>query len=144
MRLAPRWPLLLLTFVMVGAAGGAIAQRNKKAKEPPAQNEPLVLRVERNVVPVRVVVRDAHGRAVPNLIRDDFQLFDGNKPQSIIQLSLESANGAEVASPDGASTPPSAVPAGTPALPIRFVAMYFDDAMMTMEDVVRTRDAAEG
>ncbi|HEV2348779.1 MAG TPA: VWA domain-containing protein [Terriglobia bacterium] len=119
-------------------------QRNKKEKEPPAQNGPFELRVERNVVAVRVVVRDAQGRPVPNLTQDEFRLLDSNKPQQIIQFSIEGASGAEGASPDAAASPSSAAPAGMPVLPNRFVAMYFDDEMMPFENVVRTRDAAEG
>jgi hypothetical protein len=41
-----------------------------------------------NLVLVPVVVRDSHGRAIGNLTKDDFQLFDKGKPQTIISFSM--------------------------------------------------------
>ena len=42
-----------------------------------------------NLVLVRVVVRDAGGRAVGNLKQEDFELFDNRKPQVIKQFAVE-------------------------------------------------------
>ncbi len=46
-------------------------------------------KVRVNLVLVRVVVRDDKGKVVPNLRREDFQLFDNRKPQAITYFSTE-------------------------------------------------------
>ena len=56
-------------------------------------NVPFTLKVQRNEVPVRVVVRDANGRPVRNLTKDDFRVLDDGKPQVITQFSAEGACG---------------------------------------------------
>ncbi len=47
------------------------------------------LQVERNLVTVRVVVRNGKGEAVDNLRQEDFQLFDRGKKQTIETFSVE-------------------------------------------------------
>ena len=44
------------------------------------------LQAERNMVTVRVVVRNKQGEAVDNLRREDFQIFDRGKKQAIVQF----------------------------------------------------------
>ena len=50
---------------------------------------PATIRVRVNVVEVRVVVRDEHGKPVANLGREDFQLYDDGKPQTIANFTVE-------------------------------------------------------
>ena len=47
------------------------------------------LRVLVNLVPVRVIVRDANGNAVATLHKEDFQLYQDGKPQLISNFSVE-------------------------------------------------------
>ena len=47
-----------------------------------------------NALLVPVVVRDAQGRVVGNLKKEDFELFDKNKPQAIAALSIQQRPGA--------------------------------------------------
>jgi hypothetical protein len=42
-----------------------------------------------NLVQVRVVVRDSQGNVVTNLKKEDFQLQDNRKPQTISTFSVE-------------------------------------------------------
>jgi len=46
-------------------------------------------KVRVNLVQVRVVVRDENGKVVENLKKEDFQLFDNRKPQTISTFSME-------------------------------------------------------
>ncbi len=46
-------------------------------------------KVRVNLVLVRVVVRDQQGHVVPNLKKEDFQLTDNRKPQTISTFSVE-------------------------------------------------------
>ena len=90
------------------------ASRPQQAQEPPlpaatpaAQaNEPTFqLRVQKNVVVVRVVVRDSKGRAVGGLRKEDFRISDNGKPQEIGSFSVETSEAAAVpAQPSAAAT----------------------------------------
>ncbi|MHB8653997.1 MAG: VWA domain-containing protein [Terriglobia bacterium] len=102
------------------------------------------LRVERNLVLVRAVVADSHGQPVRDLTKNDFRLLDNGKPQDIIEFSTEGGNERESGAVPGTATPAfKPPPASATTIPDHFVALYFDDIMMSFPDVVHTRDAAE-
>ena len=52
------------------------------APSPAAQQEP-VFRTGTRTVPVYVTVTDAEGRLVPDLVQDDFEIYDNGKLQAI-------------------------------------------------------------
>ena len=100
------------------------------------------LKIESNLVLVRVVVRDAEGHPVHGLRKDDFKLFDRGKEQTISQFEDESQAGA----PQNAATtqPPGQSPAPpTTAGPERFIAFYFDNFNSSDADLIQARDAAD-
>jgi VWFA-related protein len=105
------------------------------------------LQVERNLVLVRVVVRDTKGTPIENLRKEDFQLFDRGKPQTISHFSLEKPALKAAAKPaepqpeaagKTAEEPPSPSSTGS-----RFLALYFDDVHTSFEDLAHARDAAD-
>jgi VWFA-related protein len=127
----------------------------KSASEPAAgQNEevssrdnPTTFKVRVNLVLVRVVVRDAKGKVVSNLKKEDFQLYDNKKPQAISSFNVETPDtrtASAVASAAGAGSSSSVDVAGGKAvvLPQRFVSMVFDDVHLSTSDVVFVRDSA--
>jgi hypothetical protein len=67
-----------------------------RPQNPPAQNQPEVSSEDTpitfssrvNLVSVPVVVRDRAGRAVGNLQKEDFQLFDKGKLQVVTKFSM--------------------------------------------------------
>ena len=96
---------------------------------------------------VRVVVRDSRGKVVPNLKKEDFQLYDGRKLQTITSFATENPRTHTVpvtTSPDPSVPSSDADPAAVKAaaLPQRFVSMVFDDTHMSMQDAVFVRDSA--
>lgn len=105
-----------------------------------------------NLVLVPVVVRDRNGKAVGNLTKDDFRLFDKNKPQTIARFSVESSEHPAPAPATSTEAPkaesvvdPTAssdnkVPAG---MPERYVAYVFDDLNTQMGDMVRVQQATK-
>ncbi len=103
---------------------------------------PFRIRVETNLVTVPVVVRDKDGRPVGNLERKDFQLFDSGKLQEITGFRVERANPKAAAPGTPASAPATTAVVSPTVAPQRFVALFFDDFHMPMEDVTRTRNAA--
>ncbi len=112
------------------------------AQEMTTTNLPFTLKVERNEVPVRVVVRDRNGRPVRNLTKDDFHLSDNGKPQVITQFSIEKTAAAGGSNPDKAVFAIPGVQAQAPKVADRFMAFYFDDLVMNFDEIVRTRAAA--
>jgi VWFA-related protein len=111
------------------------------AQTPP----PFQIRVETNVVMVRVVVRDAKGRPVAGLRKENFRVSDSGKPQQITGFAVETGNAgasAAVAAPAAPNPPPGTATAPATPVPQRFVALYFDDLHMEAGAVGQTRDAA--
>ena len=103
--------LTMIFFGMVGLGGGAArvaAQGNEQIPSSRTDNQQaLTLKVGSNLVVVRVVVRDAQGKPVENLRKEDFRLFDNGKEQAISQFAAEgpaslgatvAANGARIKS----------------------------------------------
>src|SRR6266404_7104358 len=136
----------------------APAKTDSTAKSPaapaPTQGEevsshetPTTFKVRVNLVLVRVVVRDARGKIVPNLKKEDFQLYDNKKPQTISSFTVETPEArtaSALASATAEASSSSADAAGGKAvvLPQRFVSMVFDDVHLSMSDAVFVRDSA--
>lgn len=153
-RVARRLTTRLLPVLLLPALAGLTIVRAQAP--PPAattaeiashDNQPsFKLEVRRNLVVVRVVVRDAAGNPVGNLRQEDFRLLDDGKPQTILNFAVESSLSKPPATPaapaDSASL--TAQPGSTPApfTPLRYLALYFDDVHADFEGLVRTRDAA--
>ena len=128
------------------------ALQAQKPKPPPtapatqAGGPEFKLRLQRNEVIVRVVVRDKKGRAVSGLRKQDFRIRDDKKPQVINGFSVDTRKAAGLPALPSAGAP--AAKAGRkavspPAAPLRYLALYFDDLYSAMGSLVRSRDAAE-
>lgn len=117
----------------------------------PAQNQaevstsetPITFSSRVNLISVPVVVRDRDGRAVGNLERADFRLFDKGKPQTITKFSVEKrqslAELPEQAARIQAGTTPAPVTAQS--LPENYVAYLVDDVHLDRGDLLNTRQA---
>ena len=102
--------------------------------------------VERNMVLVRVVVRDSNGRPVAGLRKEDFRLFDQGKPQVISQFAVETPSAPPQKETKPAVPPPSEEEAAEetpPSVLHNYLALFFDDVQMSFDDVTRIRKAAE-
>jgi VWFA-related protein len=112
---------------------------------PPVANEgqqPFRLKVGSDLVVVRVVVRDAKGKPVPGLQKEDFKVLDRGKEQSISQFEAESA----ASVPSNTDAIPATGPRATPSAkesPNRFLALYVDTLNTTDQDMVYLRKAAD-
>jgi VWFA-related protein len=121
---------------------------NQDNQEVSSRDTPTTFKVRVNLVLVRVVVRDAAGKVVSGLKKENFQLFDNRKPQTISSFSLETPEAqtaSVVASPSAAagySSSADAVAGKATVLPRRFVSMVFDDIHLSMEDATFVRDSA--
>jgi VWFA-related protein len=125
----------------------APAQATSPSEEVSSHDTPATFKVRVNLVLVRVVVRDRQGKIVSNLKKEDFQLYDNRKLQTISSFSVETPEkrtASVVASTDAEASSSSADVAGGKAvvLPQRFVSMVFDDVHLSMPDATFVRDSA--
>lgn len=111
-----------------------------------SRDEVTTFKVKVNLVLVRAVVRDGKGNPIGNLHKEDFELFDNRKPQTITQFVMEqpgrkaaeamASEQKQKAQETGAALPP-------PIAPDHYFAYVFDDAHLDFGDLARVRDAAE-
>jgi VWFA-related protein len=128
-------------------------------QESPSQSTPEIsqhdetptFKVKVSLVEVRVVVRDAKGKAIGNLKQEDFQLLDNGKPEVISKFSVERSDAKppapheepgnaheEPGNAEGAAAPSTV----QPLAPSRYIAYLFDDIHLQVSDLAQARNAA--
>src|ERR1700719_442736 len=124
---------------------GAPSNSSDTAQEMNTRDSATPFSVRVNLVPIRVVVRDAHGLAVPNLPRDDFRVFEDGKLQLISHFSVETAAPAAQPLPETSSSHPAESEKAPAVLvrPARFVALLFDDVHLPFGELARIRNVAD-
>jgi VWFA-related protein len=139
-------PFGALLILLLAATSSAAPQTSGQPEVEVHQTTPAFrLRSERNLVTLRVVVRDANGKTVGNLHKDDFRLLDNGQPQEVSGFTVESLSPEEAANQpvsSGMAQRGITTPAKAPVAPQRFVGLFFDDFHLTAEGIGRTRNAA--
>ena len=130
-----RKPLLdvVLCWLAFAPCAHLVAQQAKESEVVPFKIE-----VKVNKVLVPVVVRDAQHHAVGNLRKEDFQVFDKDKPKVISGFAVEKRNVAESNTESGNPAPadPNAA-RQTSTAPPRFIVFLFDDMHLGADDLGR-------
>jgi len=97
----PKARVLPLLFILGLVASLPLAGQQKPTSNPPASNAPQdssqdqdqsmeTLKVRVNVVQLFYNVKDKKGGLIPSLTKDDFELFEDGKPQTIKYFTAES------------------------------------------------------
>jgi VWFA-related protein len=131
-------------FLFCAIRGAAQAPADK-GPEIASHDAPTTFTSKVNLVMVPVVVRDARGKAIGTLKKEDFQLFDKGKPQTIVRFSIEKSDGRTVALEAEAADPEADKNAPKSPAPVqasRFTAYVFDDMNTPFGDLARARQAA--
>ncbi|MGC2060651.1 MAG: VWA domain-containing protein, partial [Candidatus Sulfotelmatobacter sp.] len=93
-RFLPRLASALVFFLAVSGAVVAQSSNSTPSNSSDAQQSPEksdeTLKVNVNVVGVFFNVKDKHGMLIPNQTKDDFQLFEDGKPQTIKYFAADS------------------------------------------------------
>jgi VWFA-related protein len=153
----PKAPPMQLTSSKLSATPRGTLTLTAAAQNPPNQktpennqNAPPVLKIQSNLVLVRVVARDAEGHAVGTLQQNDFQLLDNRKPREIVSFSVERTNAeSQAASATPITTPIPAASAPTPpessnrSGPEQDVLYLFDDIHLTKPELDQLRRAED-
>lgn len=128
-------------------ANSEVHQESAKASaEITSRDEKPTFKVNVNLVQVRVVVRDANGRPVGNLQKDDFELFDKGKPQTITNFSADQRGVRKTpvaASSEASDDVDPSAPGGKADVADSYVAYLFDDVHLNFGDLAQVRNAAE-
>lgn len=86
-----RTRVLLIAGFAAAATALALAQSQSQAPQtplPPREQPAITFKVEINYVEVDAIVTDARGNPVRNLTRDEFEVLEDGKPQSVSIFSL--------------------------------------------------------
>ena len=121
---------------------------------PPGTQEPdagMTLHVNVNVVLVPVVVRDEKGQSIDNLEKQDFTVFDDDKPRTLSGFLVEK-HAVPAKTEQAASTPEAAAQTKAAAqtttavqavtLPGRITVLVFDDLHLTADQISYAQKAA--
>ncbi len=132
---------LLRTFVVLTCTTiYSAAQNAQRANEPPS----FTIQVDTNRVLVPVVVRDKRGHAITDLKKEDFQVFDDDRPHAVSAFSIEkrgasSGDLADESSKDTQST--TALNAALKPPAHRFIVFVFDDMHLSIGDLAHAKTA---
>jgi VWFA-related protein len=156
-----RVPLFLCVLLPGFAASSYVqAQDAPPASPKPASSQPegeaktevsihdsgTTFHLRVNLVQVHVVVRDGKGKAVDNLRKEDFLLYDQGKLQPISTFAVETRESRRAKTEEATKTQvvgEEGVKSAPIALPDRFVALTFDDTHLQMQDIPYVRVQVE-
>ena len=135
-----------MSRVILSVLWMGIAVQGQDAPKDSGKDTQAIFTSKVNLVMVPVVVRDKQGRAVGNLKKENFLLFDKGRPQVITRFLLESATDrakpVEIAADDPPELKEAAAASTSGIVPAQFTAYLFDDMHLDLGDLVELRNAA--
>ena len=119
----------------------ALAWAALHAQVPPEATQPApdtVIRIDVNLVQIDAIVTDRRGRAVTDLMADDFRILQDGRPQTIRNFAYFSTGALS-----GAASAPAPATAASPkpSQVRRTIALVVDDLGLSFESVARVRSS---
>jgi VWFA-related protein len=132
--------------LLLGALAGSLSAQAPAQDQPEiaSHEAPITFSSRVNLISVPVVVRDKEGRAVGNLEKRDFQVFDKGKLQTITKFSIEKSSSLVEIPTGAADAPRETAPApitSQATLPENYAAYLVDDVHLKAGDLLNTRQA---
>lgn len=156
------WLLALAFAMQAPAPPSARAQGLSLPPPPPPPDQPrrqgprqsgFRFKVNTNLVLVNVVVRDKQGNLIRGMTKEDFQLLEDGKPQTIADFGFEDVDALAVAGQNGPTVSgvagaPSVTAPPDPQSPEemrnrRIIILFFDFTAMDPEQIDRSVEAAK-
>jgi VWFA-related protein len=136
--------LTILLVAGLSAQAPAPAQQPTKQNQQPANQQPPNFRVQIDAVTMDVVVKDDQGRFVPDLKKEEFEIYEDGVKQEITSMTL--SHGGRVSNLLEAPPPPP--PEGIILPPVRKVQdtsgriflFFVDDLHLQFQNTGRVRD----
>jgi VWFA-related protein len=119
----------LLTLGLLAVSATTLAQQ--------APQQPFTLQVTSQIVVLDVVVTNSKGEVVKNLTRDDFQIFENKKPQTILSFEDATKAAAVAATPAPAINSTQELDAKEPDAPVSIIVL--DELTTKFEDMAFAR-----
>ena len=114
------------------------AQTAQQTNESPS----FTIQVDTSRVLVPVVVRDKQGHVISDLKREDFRVFDDDKPRTVSGFTVERHSPVDAtAKEEKEQSAPSDTPVKSLAA-ARFLVFLFDDMHLSFEDLAHAKAAA--
>src|ERR1700727_846080 len=129
----------LAAFAQQQPAPQTPAQPEKPVTEMATHDEQATFKSRVDLVMIPVVVRDGHGKPVPGLKKEDFQLFDRGKPQVVSRFSMEKAGGQAIKFAEDADAVAKPSKDAESVIPHRFIAYLLDDVHAAFGDLAFAR-----
>src|SRR5688572_3208325 len=132
---------LIPSLILVAAVAQAPPQ--PPAQPRPSSQPPVTFRVEVNYVEIDASVTDAQGNFVRTLTKDDFQILEDGKPQTVSAFSMVDIPIERVDPPLFAKAPiPADVATNRTPFEGRVFVLVLDDLNTRSNRTLRTRAAA--
>jgi len=134
----------LCAFILLCLCAFCEAQPQNTETAP--QGDTFKFETKVNVVLVPVLVRDAQGNAIGTLKKEDFQVFDKDKLQTLTGFTIQKRADLGSGPVESAPRPPVAalgsVPSPVVVVPERFIVFLFDDLHLETSDLAIVQKAA--
>lgn len=135
----------IISILLLLASIDGVVCRAQEQKPPDRQNPETLLRIDTELVQIDVMVEDEKGQLVRNLKREDFQLIEDGKVQSLSYFSVGTASrparwlkGGRSETPvQGGAAPSSTVDTG------RYLVLAIDDLHLSPGSLLTARQALQ-
>ena len=130
---------MMLCCMALAACANAVAEQTPESQSVPPR---FVVNVNRVLVPV--LVRDKQGKAINDLKREDFQVFDNGKVRAVSGFTVETRDAvvtSKATAVDQVAVPGSAA-SQLSALPKRITVFLFDDMHLSLDQLPYVQKAS--